>query len=504
VGVTALWIGSRSARYGFYDRKHHCEKAGSFRFGSTCRSCSTSKCPDGQFRIGCGGGSDSYCASCTNVCLQFKDAADSSSFPLGVCLEDAQADTPIDSAAGCDPVTQGSRCAYTSEGSPRESNCQIETCCNFFCTSDEEASAAGQGTVCPASREGLEEDMAVEIRFDGETPGYLDFFNANSNAFKAAVAGAAGVAVDKVSMLWANGPSGTDSAADDASALGRTANCSRAVSDSRGTAETPIPQGFEEPYGAGRASLPGEERITFGIKVETTAYKLDSTWAQLTEDSLNRELAKRCLQPVIMLEASDPSEISDADGSNVSITDSILSILLPCVLGSIFGICICVRLFKCMRTSKVNITDTASIWTKYEWGQLPVQYRQHWEILGWNRMNWDEEEGSSAAFSEDMQWAQLPPRVQASAIALGYSADMWDSGEPVLYLPLMPPPHQAGPAATYLPAAIPTAFHHRPAPPPYGGKSDGEGGGGGGGFCHNCGTQKAAGARFCTSCGTKT
>ncbi len=67
-----IWVGGGS-RYAFYPKERWCQNRGFFRFGKACRKCSTGPCPDGQFRVPCTGGSDSYCSRCTNTCLLFAD-----------------------------------------------------------------------------------------------------------------------------------------------------------------------------------------------------------------------------------------------------------------------------------------------------------------------------------------------------------------------------------------------------------------------------------------------
>jgi len=84
-----LWSSAYISRYGFYGRSNYCKEANTFRFGNECRPCSRHKvskvlsivtlyrltceirassniCPDGQYRLPCSGGSDSYCTPCQN------------------------------------------------------------------------------------------------------------------------------------------------------------------------------------------------------------------------------------------------------------------------------------------------------------------------------------------------------------------------------------------------------------------------------------------------------
>ena len=171
---TALWSRESGARYDFYDKSKWCPNAGFFRFGDTCRSCSTNVCPDGQYRVACTPGSDSYCTKCNNVCLRFNEDPSSNATSLpgrGTCLEARDPDFVFTSGV-CDPNNDPFTCTYTSEGSPGKgvSDCQIESCC-VECSNDEEAFLEGKGSVCQGSTKGLEvpDDLAY-LLFDGEFP----------------------------------------------------------------------------------------------------------------------------------------------------------------------------------------------------------------------------------------------------------------------------------------------------------------------------------------------
>ena len=181
-GFAVGWLGASVSRYSFYDKKHWCTESHTFRFGGSCRRCSTGPCPDGQYRVACSGGSDSYCTACNNVCTKFnadKSATATSTPPISVCLEDAlpgslnSSQTEQQPLLTCDPNKDTGRCTYTSDGTAAAapaalSDCQIELCCNE-CTSDEDAIKKGYGTVCRGSVAGLtDETETAEIRYVAE------------------------------------------------------------------------------------------------------------------------------------------------------------------------------------------------------------------------------------------------------------------------------------------------------------------------------------------------
>ena len=173
--VTAPWSTS-GARYDFYDASRWCPNEGFFRFGGTCRKCSSRVCPDGQYQVACTPGSDSYCTKCDNVCSQFNEQPDSTATSLprrGTCLQASDA-----ASGACNPNKDPFNCAYTSEGTPSKgvSDCQIESCC-AECVNDEEAVLRGKGTVCRGSTKGLDApDTITYLVFEGEFPMGERFF----------------------------------------------------------------------------------------------------------------------------------------------------------------------------------------------------------------------------------------------------------------------------------------------------------------------------------------
>merc|ERR1711998_620243 len=61
-----------------------------------------------------------------------------------------------------------------------------------------------------------------------------------------------------------------------------------------------------------------------------------------------------------------------------------------------------------------------SVWDNYTWEALPLNFRLHFEVLGYNRMNWNEEPGATPAFSESLSWGELTNLQKTSAMSVGY------------------------------------------------------------------------------------
>jgi len=198
----AVWAGRSYGRYSFYDREAFCSQEGYFRFGGNCKKCSTSVCPDGQYRVECGGGTDGYCTKCDNGCGLFNtdQAASRDSEPrFGVCLQNGSI---------CYPYQSPNTCAYTSEGEPGKavSNCQIESCCTD-CTNDEDAFAQKKGTVCSGSTAGLaNKDEKATLRFEGELPLTESEFNAAGSRIISAIKSVAGGAQPRSTWVTERDP----------------------------------------------------------------------------------------------------------------------------------------------------------------------------------------------------------------------------------------------------------------------------------------------------------
>jgi hypothetical protein len=65
-------------------------------------------------------------------------------------------------------------------------------------------------------------------------------------------------------------------------------------------------------------------------------------------------------------------------------------------------------------------------WDDFSWVQLPEEYRSLWTKLGWHQMAWDQ--GVDNPNTEFKTFASLPEVKQEAALALGYTAEIWDAG----------------------------------------------------------------------------
>ena len=364
---------------------------------------------------------------------------------------------------------------------------QIELCCKD-CESDEEAVRKGRGTVCPGSNIGASAGDPVDIRFNAEMPGCLDDFEKISHQYLQAFAEVAGVQFSKVSVLWTQG-CGSDSRRRRRS---KPTEIERYNTRLAGSSDCSASQATSE------AGLPGQSdsSLKFGIEVGTSAGKLDETWAKLSEDRLNDEFARKCLPPLVISQAADPSD-SSADVADLIFAIVILVVIIVSLIYVIY--------FCCCRKKKVSQED-AGAWENMSWDQMYVQYRAHWEVLGWNRMNWNNEPGATRPATENKSWNQLNPREQASAQCVGYDQSTWDSDSHPQSLPPLPsmPAGQVDPKAALMGHLryVPPAVVGVPvAPPPYNGSNSktlppAV-------FCVNCGFRfPSATARFCAQCGT--
>ena len=363
VGVAVLWVAG-TARYGFYSRQHYCAD-GQYRFGGSCRQCSDTPCAIGQYRVKCTGGSDSYCARCSNNCLKFNDQ-------LGTCLEDTLSPVNLTTSPGaCDPNKQPLTCAYTSEGSKEkmvgESLCQIETCCKE-CESEEEAVERGYGTVCPGSVPTSGTPTHADVAFNLETPGCLGDFNANARQYKAAIAGLLKVSAGKVDFEWADGieDAGSDETRKCLSDDGRR----RSSVPSAGVAS----DGGEVVGGQRREgcspveTLPKtkDASVLFAVRIkEVPASEIEATWDALTEDAINRVLADKCMHPVRMSQNVE-GEPRDEDNPVASIVGTGVLVIFGTAVFLICRFCCCV--------SSVA-SGGGDVWDNVDWDSMPVCVR---------------------------------------------------------------------------------------------------------------------------------
>lgn len=233
--------------------------------------------------------------------------------------------------------------------------------------------------------------------------------------------------------------------------------------------------------------------VLFAVRIkDVPASDIEATWNALTEDAINRVLAEKCLHPVRMSQnvEGEPQEEDDPVATIVGAGVLVIS------GAAVFLIC-----KFCCRVSSVA-AGGGSVWDNVDWDSMPVQYRQHWEVLGWDRNRW--QNGAEPA-SSSLEWHRLTPQQQESAKALGYHQGMWDSdGDPTSWPPLPAPPTTASAPAL---AAI-VAVQYVP-PVTYGQPAScltlaaAEGAAPRNKFCFQCGTQfPAADSKFCASCGT--
>eukprot|EP00802_Teleaulax_amphioxeia_P012472 Tamp_12515.p1 GENE.Tamp_12515~~Tamp_12515.p1 ORF type:complete len:563 (+),score=59.71 Tamp_12515:32-1720(+) len=413
VAVAAVWRKNSPARYDFYLASQACEREDFFRFGDTCRQCSRGVCPDGQYRVPCTGGSDAYCAKCDNVCYRFSDKS-SEEISLGTCLEASIVDSsppPEALELACDPNTDPFTCAYTSEGTPGKgiSDCQIETCCKD-CVNHEDAAAQGKGTVCVGSTGGLKKpDEKAYLYFLGEIPMNKKRFNGVSHSYKDALqslTGAREVKIEgvedfklcKLPKKWLWDKTQTYCTLD----------------------ETHEPNEGDEEW----ATI-----ADFRVEISRAA-DIDMTWAKLTEDSVNQELQRLSLQPMIMYQTGEPSDSELWQMNNQGL-------IVGIAVGSILGVFLLPFLLAVLKTfwrescrssssnSHTAVPTHESVWDTKAWSELDGFTRHHWTVLGWNQDNW--EGGYPKARTEGCNWADLEPDELRSATALGWDEKSWDN-----------------------------------------------------------------------------
>jgi hypothetical protein len=339
-------------------------------------------------------------------------------------------------------------------------DCQIELCCPD-CTSDEDAIAKGYGTVCAGSKGGLAQDQPAELRVQALYPTSAADFNSAAADIKTAVAEAAGVDVSLVQIVALKQALRVAVASLSSASARSESRRGSNLCDHRPTNPTPP---MMQPMEAGRDKLdelpfgtvtgkplPSSEEVSyFAVTVQTSAWMLDSTWALLTEDALNQKFAKYCLHPTVLQEAPDSTAAVDPALAGVGLGDCnevCLSVIVTsCVLG-VFGLCwLACGLHRCCSCNKGAVSDNVAtdVWETYDWQCIPFQFKLHWEVLGYSERNWGSKPtGANPPPIESLGWMNLHGPQQASASALGYTQEMWDSdprcGPTVLpVVPLLP------------------------------------------------------------------
>jgi hypothetical protein len=233
---------------------------GLFRFGRSCRLCSTARCPIGQYRMTCDADRDGYCATCTNK-------------------------------------KGGEGAVFTTPGNSPES-------CAFSKCSDET-------DACPVESAGR-----VYLSFYVEMPIKASTFWANKLEYMQAVAAAAGVQtfdvlVDDVTIVnWG------DRLDEEASVRRGLFGARRSRRAQRAPEETEAarPGGHDlasddrmhvratgQPCDAPRPE--NEDYLEIVTDVATTGAKLQALFEALSEWRLNVELAQRCLPPATVKNA---------------------------------------------------------------------------------------------------------------------------------------------------------------------------------------------------------
>ena len=133
-------------------------------------------------------------------------------------------------------------------------------------------------------------------------------------------------------------------------------------------------------------------------------------------------------------------------------------------------------------------------WDDFSWVQLPEKYQALWTKLGWHQMAWDQ--GVDNPNTEFKTFASLPEAKQDAAMALGYTAEIWDAGCHPLTLPdadfeamrradaaskaeVPPPPAALTDVSLESKADVEVAML----------------------FCAQCGTKRTTTGKFCANCG---
>lgn len=133
-------------------------------------------------------------------------------------------------------------------------------------------------------------------------------------------------------------------------------------------------------------------------------------------------------------------------------------------------------------------------WDDFSWVQLPEKYQALWTKLGWHQMAWDQ--GVDNPNTEFKTFASLPEAKQDAAMALGYTAEIWDAGCHPLTLPdadfeamrradaaskaeVPPPPAALTDVSLESKADVEVAML----------------------FCAQCGTKQMPTCKFCANCG---
>eukprot|EP00960_Hanusia_phi_P051453 760812-Hanusia_phi.AAC.8 len=132
-------------------------------------------------------------------------------------------------------------------------------------------------------------------------------------------------------------------------------------------------------------------------------------------------------------------------------------------------------------------------WDVYDWDSLPQGYKQHWEVLGFNRASWNGNIPEPRTTS--MRWSELSAAERNSASALGYNQRMWDNGEEPSMLPPPPAAPQQPQQTKQYPQIYPQAYPQQNPQQQHPQQAQNAR------FCPKCGGQAGMAQNFCNSCG---
>jgi len=221
---------------------------------------------------------------------------------------------------------------------------------------------------------------------------------------------------------------------------------------------------FATPFGDENRPL-SVDRALIMVEEKTTAKLIDILWASFSEDSLNRELANQCLQPIMMAlrEITDPTLASDTSADSIGFGYIVIIFVIAgqCPIITSFICCFCCKKRGAVEAQEPEADD---VYSRMDWLEVHPQLRQHFEVLGWNVFRWENNDPSP---SNGKSFADLSPQEQASAMTMGYTAEMWDSNKGPTSLPPLPvapcqPPFKPG--TVYVPPAnVPLPHPHYPA-----------------------------------------
>ena len=120
-----------------------------------------------------------------------------------------------------------------------------------------------------------------------------------------------------------------------------------------------------------------------GVLGDTVAADIDSKWSLLDEDALNKGLAARRLQPMIMFQSTDSSNEDDGSLFNlVWLSIPVILLVSFCLAPGDSDSNFCTD-WDCCETKHTVASDTyTGCWNGTEWNDIPPYFKKHWETLG--------------------------------------------------------------------------------------------------------------------------